>query len=552
VSAEKPATVPRHVDAIVVGGGFAGLYMLHRLRGLGLSTQVFEAGSDIGGTWFWNRYPGARCDIESLEYSYSFDNDLQQSWRWSERYASQPEILRYIGHVAERFDLRRSIQLGTRVAGALFDHGSSRWTVTTAAGEAWSARFCIMATGCLSAAKVPQIPGLDRFEGSTYHTGLWPEGGVDFTGQRVGVIGTGSSGIQTIPMIAKEAAQLLVFQRTPHFSMPARNRPLETDEERDTKARYGAMRKAARESVAGVAGYPVPTQSAFDVDEAQRRAAYERHWNDGRTAIGRVYTDLLTDEAANETAADFVRAKIRAMVFDPDVAESLLPRHPIGTKRVCLDTGYFDTYNQPNVTLVDLRKQPLVEFTSRGVRTEGATYALDAVVFATGFDAMTGSLLAIDIRTGTGASLREHWAAGPRTQLGLMSAGFPNLFFITGPGSPSVLSNMIVCIEQHVDWIADCLSELQRRSATRIEATTAAEDGWVEHVNEVAHRTLFPIANSWYMGANVPGKPRVFMPYVGGVGPYRKICDAVAADGYRGFEIFEPGTETIGGSVSRH
>ena len=551
MSAEKPATVPRHVDAIVVGGGFAGLYMLHRLRGLGLSTQVFEAGSDIGGTWFWNRYPGARCDIESLEYSYSFDNDLQQSWRWSERYASQPEILRYIGHVAERFDLRRSIQLGTRVAGALFDHGSSRWTVTTAAGEALSARFCIMATGCLSAAKVPQIPGLDRFEGSTYHTGLWPEGGVDFTGQRVGVIGTGSSGIQTIPMVAKEAAQLLVFQRTPHFSMPARNRPLETDEERETKARYGEMRKAARESVAGVAGYPVPTQSAFDVDEAQRRAAYERHWNDGRTAIGRVYTDLLTDEAANETAADFVRAKIRAMVFDPDVAESLLPRHPIGTKRVCLDTGYFDAYNQPNVTLVDLRKQPLVEFTSRGVRTEAATYELDAVVFATGFDAMTGSLLAIDIRTGTGASLREHWAAGPRTQLGLMSAGFPNLFFITGPGSPSVLSNMIVCIEQHVDWIADCLNELQRRSATRIEATTAAEDDWVEHVNEVAHRTLFPIANSWYMGANVPGKPRVFMPYVGGVGPYRKICDAVAADGYRGFEIFELGTETIGGSVSR-
>ena len=551
MSAEKPATVPRHVDAIVVGGGFAGLYMLHRLRGLGLSTQVFEAGSDIGGTWFWNRYPGARCDIESLEYSYSFDNDLQQSWRWSERYASQPEILRYIGHVAERFDLRRSIQLGTRVAGALFDHGSSRWTITTAAGEALSARFCIMATGCLSAAKVPQIPGLDSFEGSTYHTGLWPEGGVDFTGQRVGVIGTGSSGIQTIPMVAKEAAQLLVFQRTPHFSMPARNRPLETDEERETKARYGEMRKAARESVAGVAGYPVPTQSAFDVDEAQRRAAYERHWNDGRTAIGRVYTDLLTDEAANETAADFVRAKIRAMVFDPDVAESLLPRHPIGTKRVCLDTGYFDAYNQPNVTLVDLRKQPLVEFTSRGVRTEAATYELDAVVFATGFDAMTGSLLAIDIRTGTGASLREHWAAGPRTQLGLMSAGFPNLFFITGPGSPSVLSNMIVCIEQHVDWIADCLNELQRRGATRIEATTAAEDDWVEHVNEVAHRTLFPIANSWYMGANVPGKPRVFMPYVGGVGPYRKICDAVAADGYRGFEIFELGTETIGGSVSR-
>ncbi len=530
------SAAPRHADAVVVGAGFAGLYMLHRLRRLGMSAQVFEAGSEIGGTWFWNRYPGARCDIESLEYSYSFDDELQQSWHWSERYASQPEILRYIHHVAERFDLRRDIRLNTRVASAVFDDATGRWTVRTDAGEVMTARFCIMATGCLSAAKVPAFPGLERFGGATYHTGLWPEGGVDFTGQRVGVIGTGSSGIQVIPMVAKQAARLFVFQRTPHFSLPARNRPLGPDEERETKARYAGMRKVARESASGVAGYPVPTHSAFAVDASERKAAYERHWNDGRTAIGRVYTDLLTDGAANETAADFVRDKIRAMVRDPDVAESLLPRHYIGTKRVCLDSGYFDTYNRPNVTLVDLRRQPLVGFTSRGLRTEAATYELDAVVFATGFDAMTGSLLAIDIRTDAGASLREHWAAGPRTQLGLMSAGFPNLFFITGPGSPSVLSNVIVCIEQHVDWIADCLTELKRRHHTRIEATRAAEDDWVEHVNEVANRTLFPIANSWYMGANVPGKPRVFMPYVGGVGAYRNICDAVAVDGYRGFE----------------
>jgi cyclohexanone monooxygenase len=535
---EAPATPPvRRVDAVVVGAGFAGLYMLYRLRKLGLSTQVFEAGSDIGGTWFWNRYPGARCDIESLEYSYSFSDELQQEWRWTERYASQPEILRYINHVADRFDLRSGVQLDTRVASAVFDDEAGHWVVATQSGEVIAARFCIMATGCLSAAKVPEIPGLDRFEGPTYHTGLWPHEGVDFSGRRVGVIGTGSSGIQVIPMVAQQAAQLFVFQRTPHFSLPGRNRPLAPEEERETKARYAAVRKTARESVAGVAGYPVPTQSAFDVDQATRDATYERHWNAGRTSIGRAFTDLLTDAPANETAADFVREKIRRTVRDPQVAESLTPRHYIATKRVCLDNGYFDTYNQPHVTLVDLRKSPLKEFTPNGVRTEAASYELDAMVFATGFDAMTGALLAIDIRTRKGATLAEHWAAGPRTYLGLMSSGFPNLFFITGPGSPSVLSNVIVCIEQHVEWIADCLAQMKERGASRIEASRSAEDDWVAHVNQVAGKTLFPIANSWYMGANVPGKPRVFMPYVGGVGPYRKICDEVAADGYRGFEF---------------
>ena len=528
---------PREVDACVVGAGFAGLYMLVRLRRLGLTAQCYEAGSDVGGTWFWNRYPGARCDIESLEYSYAFDDELQQAWHWTERYASQPEILRYIHHVAERHDLRRDIQLDTRVASAEFDAASARWTVRTEAGEVLRARYCVMATGCLSNARRPDIPGLDAYTGATYHTGQWPEGGVDFSGQRVGVIGTGSSGIQVIPMLARQARGLVVFQRTPHFSLPANNRPLDPAVEQATKARYAEVRQQARESVSGVAGYPVPTKSALAVDPAERTAAYEHHWADGRTAIGRVYTDLLTDERANATAADFVRAKIRAMVEDPDVADSLAPRHPIGTKRVCLDSGYYATYNQPHVTLVDLRKAPLRGFTSSGLQTEHATYQLDAMVFATGFDAMTGALLAIDIRGREGRTLREHWAAGPRTLLGLMSSGFPNLFFVTGPGSPSVLSNVIVCIEQHVDWIADCLAALAPRQAASIEATVNAEDDWVAHVNQVADRTLFPVANSWYLGANVPGKPRVFMPYVGGVGPYRKICDEVAASGYQGFAI---------------
>ena len=525
------------VDTVVVGAGFAGLYALHRLQGLGLSAQCFEAGGDVGGTWYWNRYPGARCDIESLEYSYSFDEALQQEWRWSERYSAQPEILRYIHHVADRFDLRRFVRLNTRVVSATYDEGSGRWRVATDDGRVTDARFCIMATGCLSSARVPPIEGAAQFAGRQLHTGQWPHEPVDFTDQRVGVIGTGSSGIQVVTAIAGQASELFVFQRTPAFSLPSKNAPLDPAVEREVKADYAALRRKARESAAGNAAYPVPTQSAFDVGDDERARIYEKHWGAGRVSIGRAFTDLLTDLRANDTAAEFVRGKIAATVKDDRVAAALLPSHPIGTKRVCLDSGYYEVFNRADVTLVDLREEPIARITAAGVQTSRREIALDAIVYATGYDAMTGALDAIDIRGRGGHSLREKWQAGPRTLLGVQSAGFPNLFFVTGPGSPSVLSNVIVCIEQHVDWIADALAYMNRHGLSRMEATASAEGAWVAHVNEVASRTLFPQAASWYMGANVPGKPRAFMPYVGGVGAFRIACDRVAAAGYEGFDL---------------
>jgi cation diffusion facilitator CzcD-associated flavoprotein CzcO len=525
------------VHAVIVGGGFAGLYMLHRLRGLGLSARVYEAGDGIGGTWYWNRYPGARCDVESMDYSYSFSDELQQEWTWTERYASQPEILKYINHVADRFDLRRDIRLATRVTAAVFDEATNRWEVRTDRGEQVSARFCIMATGCLSAAQVPDLQGLETFEGTWYHTGHWPHEGVDFTGQRVGIIGTGSSAIQSIPLIAREAAHLFVFQRTPNFSIPAHNAPLDAEYERRWKANYAEHRRQARESRVGFV-VERNDQSALAVSPEERRREYEARWSRGGLGFNATFADLLTSKDANDTAADFVRAKIRAAVRDPAVAEMLSPRHyPVGTKRLCVDTNYYETFNRDNVTLVDLRSAPIEAITRQGLRTRDEAYPLDSIVFATGFDAMTGALLSIDIRGRAGRALRDKWTAGPRTYLGLGVAGFPNLFAITGPGSPSVLSNMIVSIEQHVDWIAACLAHLREHRREVIEATVEAEDRWVAHVNEVGHATLYPLANSWYMGANIPGKPRIFMPYIGGVGAYRQICDDVAAGGYEGFTL---------------
>jgi cyclohexanone monooxygenase len=527
----------RHLDAIVVGAGFAGLYALHRLRGLGLSVRVYEAGDGIGGTWYWNRYPGARCDVESLDYSYSFSDELQQEWRWTERYASQAEILRYIDHVADRFDLRRDIELATRVVSASFDEAANGWDVWTDTGERVSARFCIMATGCLSDARVPDFKGLETFGGNWYHTGHWPHDGVDFTGQRVGVIGTGSSAIQSIPIIAQQAAHLFVFQRTPNFSVPARNAPLDPAHERRVKSRYAEYRRQARESRVGFL-VESSEQSALAVAAEERLRAYEARWGRGGLGFAATFPDLLTNTEANETAAEFFRVKIRGIVRDPGVAERLMPRgYPLGTKRLCVDTNYYDTFNRENVTLVDLKTAPIEAITPRGVRTREAEYALDSIVFATGFDAMTGALLRIDIRGRPGQTLQWKWAEGPRTYLGLAIAGFPNLFIITGPGSPSVLSNMIVSIEQHVDWIADCIAHLREHDYRAIEATVDAEDRWVAHVNEVGQATLYPLANSWYVGANIPGKPRIFMPYVGGVGAYRKKCDEVATRGYEGFTL---------------
>lgn len=533
-----PGTPSKSVDVVVVGAGFAGLYMLYRLRALGLNVQVYEAGSDVGGTWYWNRYPGARCDVESMEYSYSFSDELQQEWDWTERYATQPEILKYINHVADRFDLRRSVQFNTRVRSAVFDETSSRWTVTTDAGLALNARFCIMATGCLSAAKVPEIAGRDSFQGDWYHTGLWPQEGVDFTGKTVGVIGTGSSGIQVIPEIAKQAARLYVFQRTPTFSLPAGNRPLEPEAVRDIKENYTELRQRARVSPAGLASYPIPTQSALDATPQERDEAYEFRWRAGGTAYTRTYNDVMLKLDANETAADFARRKIRARVNDPVVADRLTPKDVlIGTKRLCLDDHYFEIFNRDHVELVDVRSTPIQEITAEGVRTSDTDYKVDALVFATGFDAMTGALLNIDIRKSSGATLAEKWAAGPRTYLGLMTAGFPNLFMITGPGSPSVISNVVVSIEQHVEWIADCLAFMRANDHGQIEADLVAQDAWVSHVNDIADATLYPRGNSWYVGANIPGKPRVFMPYVGGVGRYREKCDEVAGNGYEGFRF---------------
>jgi cyclohexanone monooxygenase len=536
----KPQQAPgtHDVDAIIVGAGFAGLYMLHRLRGAGLSARVVEAADGVGGTWYWNRYPGARCDVESLEYQYGFDDDLAREWKWTERYASQPEILRYLNHVADRYDLRRDIQFETRVTSAVFDEAVERWQIATDRGEQWSARYCIMATGCLSAPRRPDFKGIDAFEGDWYHTGYWPHEGVDFTGKRVGIIGTGSSAIQSIPIIAAQAKHLTVFQRTANFSVPAHNGPIDREQERAMTERYSDVRKRARESTGGIVARDLNEQSALEATPEEREREFESRWAIGGFAIGGAFNDLALNRDANDTAAEFVRSKIRAIVKDPATAELLCPRdYPFATKRLCVDTNYFETFNRDNVTLVDLKSSPIEEITPKGVRTTAAEYEFDALVFATGFDAMTGALNAIDIRGRNGQPLRGVWEHGPRTYLGIQVAGFPNMFMITGPGSPSVLSNMVVSIEQHVDWITDCIMHLRQSELSTIEATPEAQDEWVQHVNDVASLTLFPLANSWYIGANIEGKPRVFMPYIGGVGVYGQKCDEVAANGYEGFVL---------------
>ena len=526
-----------HCDAVIVGAGFAGLYMLHRLRSAGFSVRVFEAGSGVGGTWYWNRYPGARCDVESMEYSYSFDEALQQEWQWSERYAGQPEILRYAEHVAERFDLKRHIAFDTRVRSAVFDEEASRWRVELDSGEVVLARFCVMATGCLSSTNLPDFEGRDDFEGETYHTGRWPHREVDFSGKRVGIVGTGSSAIQAIPIIAAQAKHLTVFQRTPNYSIPARNGPIDADMVRDVKAEYAQFRARNRLMPAGFGSRMPQNDASALADEADNREAnYDARWARGGFGFLGAYNDLLIDREANDTAAEFVRRRIRETVQDPRTAQALCPDNVIGCKRPCLDSGYFETYNRDNVRLVDIRADPIERLTPRGIVVAGEEHALDAIVFATGFDAMTGAVLGIDIRGRQGRSLREKWAAGPRTYLGLSTVGFPNLFLISGPGSPSVLTNMLCSIEQHVDWIADCMANLRRSKVASIEATQEAEDAWVDHVNAVADQTLYPTCNSWYLGKNIPGKPQVFMPLVG-FPPYVEKCDAVAANGYEGFAL---------------
>ena len=529
------------VDVVVVGAGFAGLYALHRLRGDGLTVRVLEAADGVGGVWYWNRYPGARCDVESVDYSYSFDQQLQQEWDWSEKYATQPEILRYLNHVTDRFDLRPDITFGVRVTDAVLDENTLRWEIRTDTGDVVSARFLVLAVGPLSNVNIPAIDGMKSFGGNVYHTARWPHRGVDFTGQRVGVIGTGSSGIQAIPCIAEQARQLYVFQRSPNYSVPAGNLPLDDDVRRTQKAGYAERRRLSMASGGGSPHQPHPL-SALDVSELERRAAYEKRWQLGGVLFSKTFPDQMLSMAANDTARTFWEEKIRAVVDDPQAAGWLIPTdHPIGTKRICTDDNFYQTFNRDNVTLINLRVTPILRMDDDGVLTSAAHYDLDALVLATGFDAMTGSVDKLNIVGRGGETLNRAWASGPVTYLGLSVPGFPNLFNISGPGSPSVLANMALHSELHVDWIADAIGYLGAHGVAVMEATQAAAADWSDGCTQRAAESLMPRANSWYLGANVPGKPRVFMPFVGGFGVYGQIIADVAAAGYKGFELVGAG-----------
>ena len=532
----KPA---EEFDAVIVGAGFSGMYQLHRLREMGLNVRVFEAGTGVGGTWYWNRYPGARVDIESVAYSYSFSEELQQDWVWSEKHATQPELLEYANHVADRFDLRKDIQFEAKVASAHFDDDMNEWLVTLENGDSVRARFLIMASGVLSASKKPDIPGYDNFKGEIYNTGSWPHDPVDFSGKKVAIIGTGSSGIQTIPIVAEQAEELVVFQRTANFSTPALNRTLSKDEVQEVKKDYAGFRNELRKSRGGFISPEIHLDRASDASSQEVSARFKTGWETGLLpAFFHSFGDILTDEKANEAAQEFIRDRIRETVKDEQTREDLLPNsHPYGTKRPCLDTNYYETYNRENVSLVNLRRTPIDTITEKGIKTSDAEREFDAIIFATGFDAMTGPLLRVDIRGDKGQRLTEAWVDGPKSYLGLTIHGFPNMFTINGPSSPSVLTNMIVSIEQHVDWIADCIAWMSANEKTRIEPERSAELEWAEHTSQVADLTLYPKAESWYVGANIPGKPRAFLAYVGGAGVYREICDQIARSDYHGFEV---------------
>ncbi len=533
----SPRTI--ELDALVIGAGFAGLYQLLCLRDrLGLSVKAVEAGGGVGGTWYWNRYPGARCDSESHVYWYTFSPELMREWEWSERYPGQPEIMRYLNFVADKFDLKRDISFNTRVVSAHYDEAANRWRVRTEGGDVYVVKYLVTAVGCLSTANVPNIPGLKDFKGDWYHTGQWPHEGVDFTGKRVGMIGTGSTGIQAAPVIAASAAHLTVFQRTANYSVPARNGPLTPEFKEHIKEHASDIRAITHETINGM-GFRIEERLAVATSAEEREKIYEAAWQRGGLQFRAVFQDMLVDKAANDTAADFIKRKIRSIVKDPKTAAILSDiDHPYAAKRPPIDTNYFETYNRPNVSLVDLRAAPIEAISPAGICTTEAEYPVDVIVFATGFDAMTGPMLRMDIRGRGGMPLREAWEAGPRTYLGLQVAGFPNLFTITGPGSPSVLCNMPVAIEQHADWITDCIEHMRVNGIERIEALPESADKWVAEVNEIASKTVFPLAtHSWYLGANIPGKPRVFMPYAGGMVRYREICNRVAAHGYEGFAL---------------
>ncbi|MGE7131075.1 flavin-containing monooxygenase [Lysinibacillus xylanilyticus] len=531
----------KEVDAIVLGAGFAGLYMLYQLRSKGLSTVVYEAGDGVGGVWYWNRYPGARCDVESIYYNYTFSKELYEEWNWTSRFPEQEEILSYLNYVADRFDLRKDIQFKTRVNAAHFDEERCKWLIHLNDGTQVFAKYFITGIGCLSAANVPNIKGLNQFKGKWYHTGHWPHEKIDFTGKRVGIIGTGSSGIQAIPVIAKEAKHITVFQRTPQYTIPARNHTYDKEFIRSTKENFETLKHAMRNSISGTP-HIQNDRSVMEDSESKRQQVFEDAWAEGGFAFAMSYNDLLTNEQSNEKASEFIRSKIREVVKDPKVAEKLSPKYMYGTKRQVLDTDYFETYNRENVLLVDVKESPIEEITEAGIKTTtNDQYDLDIIIFATGYDGMTGPLFKIDIQGKDGVALKDKWENGAsvRTYLGITTAGFPNLFMITGPESPSVLVNMPTAIEQHVEWVANCIEYMREHNIDVIETNIQAEEEWSEHNREIANETLYVKGDSWYTGANIAGKPRSFLIYLGGFDYYTKRCNEIAQNNYEGYTMLK-------------
>ena len=520
------------LDVIIVGAGFSGLYMLYKMRKMNLKALIIERASDAGGTWFWNRYPGARCDIESIEYSYSFSDELQQEWNWSNRYSDQSEILEYINYVVKKFNLKENIVFNTSVKSATFDENLKNWILETDS-KSYSSKFCVMATGTLSSIKQPNFDGLENFKGDWYVTGEWPHEKIDFTSKKVAIIGTGSSAVQSIPVIAEEAKNLTVFQRSPNYTIPANNRPLTEKELSNAKSNYDQIREKAKYTRAGIGYNQFEERKLLDLSSKEIKKELSNRWKIGGQEIFMAgFTDVGVNLEANKIVADFVKSKIKEIVKDPNVAELLSPEDAIGCKRLCADTNYFETYNRENVKLIDLNSNPINSITENGILTNDKEFKFDSIIFATGFDAMTGALQAIDITGKNGKKLKQVWKDGPKSFLGLLINGFPNLFTITGPGSPSVLTNMMVAIEQHVEWISDCINFLSKSNLNEVEADEIFQIEWMDHIEEVAKNTLRYTCNSWYVGANVPGKKRVFMPYAGGFGKYREKCDEIAENNY--------------------
>ena len=524
------------LDTVIVGAGFAGMYCLHKQISDGFNAEIFEKADDVGGTWYWNKYPGARCDIESMDYSYSFSEELQQEWNWKEKYGTQPELLKYARFVSKKFNLREKINFKTTIIKANFIN--KKWKIETDNNIIIECKYLVLATGNLSTPNTPKIKGISNFKGKIYHTGAWPKEMPVFENRKVGVIGTGSSGVQSIPIISETAKKLFVFQRTANFSLPARHHKLPEDKRENYKKDYKKYRDLAKNSSFGIAKYQPPSKSAFDVSDDERNDIYERAWQEGGQAMLFAFTDLLINKEANKTAADFVRSKIMKIVRNKETAEKLCPNdHPIGTKRLCLDSNYFETYNKENVSLIDISNHPIQEITDNGLITNNIEYLFDDLVFATGFDAMTGAVNAIEILNEKNISLKSIWSNGPKTYLGIMVSEFPNLFMITGPQSPGVKSQMILSIEQHVDFIHNLLIHKKNNKYYQVNANKSKQEEWVNHNNEVANATLYPLAHSWYNGDNIAGKTRNFMPYVGGVANYKNICDEKIKNNYEGFEF---------------